>query len=128
MRFLLSLALLLNLLVGCAPQAQQATYLDGNGKSGITGKVFLKQEGQPLSGAYVNVYPNHAPNLLGPSTYISSPTDASGNYRIDVPPGKYFVVARKRLNGMATGPINPGDFFSEDARLLTEIKTGKLTK
>ncbi|WP_303722011.1 carboxypeptidase-like regulatory domain-containing protein [Malonomonas rubra] len=128
MRFLLSLALLFNLLVGCAPQAQQATYLDGNGKSGITGKVFLKQEGQPLSGAYVNVYPSHAPNLLGPSTYISSPTDASGNYSIDVPPGQYYVVARKRSNGTATGPINPGDFFSEDARLLTEIKTGKLTK
>lgn len=120
--------LLLSLLVACAPMADKTSYIDGNGRSGITGKVLLKADSQPLSGAYVNVYPSHAPNLLGPSTYISSPTDASGNYSIDVPPGTYYVVARKRISGMATGPISTGDYFSEDARLLTEIKTGLLAE
>ena len=127
MRSLLS-CLLLALLVACAPLADKTTYLDGNGRSGLTGKVSLKKDGQPLSGAYVNVYPSHVPNLLGPSSYISAPTGADGNYNIDVPPGQYYVVARKRTSGMATGPISPGDYFSEDARLVTEIKAGKLTR
>lgn len=129
MRQLLTLLLFLGLLTGCAPMTQdQASYIDGQGRSGLTGKVMLKKDGQPLSGAYVNVYPSHVPNLLGPSTYISSPTDAEGSYSIDIPPGKYFVVARKRTSGMATGPISPGDYFSEDSRLVTEIKAGKLTQ
>jgi hypothetical protein len=126
MRSLLPLCLLLGLLLsGCAQTANQTKYLDTAGRSGLTGTVTLKVDGQPLSGAYVNVYPSHVPNLLGPSTYISSPTGADGRYNIDVPPGQYFVVARKRASGMATGPISTGDYFSEDARLLTEIKADK---
>ncbi len=127
MRYLLT-CLLLGLLVACAPMAEKTTYLDGNGRSGLVGKVSLKKDGQPLSGAYVNVYPSHVPNLLGPSTYISSPTGADGGYSIDVPPGEYFVVGRKRTSGMATGPITTGDYFSEDSRLKTEILAGKLTQ
>lgn len=127
MRYLFT-CLLLFLLAACGPMANQTSYVDGNGRSGLTGKVILKKDGQPLSGAYVNVYPSHAPNLLGPSTYISSPTGADGNYSIDVPPGNYYVVARKRTSGLSTGPISTGDYFSEDARLLTEIKAGKLSK
>lgn len=125
----LLLLMLASILFGCAPQARHsAIYLDGAGQSGITGTLTLKQDGQPVSGAYVNVYPSHVPNLLGPSTYISSPTGADGSYRLDVPPGKYYVVARKRTSGMATGPISTGDYFSEDSRQVTEIKAGKLTK
>lgn len=129
MRHLFFSALLVSILFGCAPQAQQsAIYIDGDGQSGITGTITLKDDGQPLSGVYVNVYPSHAPNLLGPSTYISSPTETDGGYRLEVPPGKYYVVARKRTSGMATGPISTGDYFSEESRLTTEIKPGKLTK
>ncbi len=126
MRNLISF-LLLGVLLACAPIAQhQASYSDGAGSSGVTGKIFLQKDGQPLSGAYVNIYPSHAPNLLGPSSYISSPTAADGNYSIEVPPGSYYIVARKRASGLATGAISPGDYFSEDARMLVEIKAGKL--
>lgn len=124
----LIICLLLALLAACAPLTEQASYVNDDGRSGLTGKVSVKKDGQPLSGAYVNVYPRQVPNLLGPSTYISSPTDSNGSYLIEVPPGKYYVVARKRTSGLATGPISTGDYFSEDARLLTEIKPGKLTK
>jgi hypothetical protein len=106
----------------------QATYIDGAGHSGVSGKTLLKDDGQPLTGAYVNIYPSHAPNLLGPSTYISSPTGEDGSYRIEVPPGSYYIVARKRASGLATGAISPGDHFSEDARMLVEIKAGKMVK
>ena len=128
MRYLLSF-LLIGGLLACAPTSQPlVTYIDGPGHSGVSGKVTLKRDGQPLSGAYVNIYPSHAPNLLGPSTYISSPTAADGNYTIDVPPGSYYIVARKRASGLATGALSPGDYFSEDARMLIEIKADKLAK
>ncbi len=129
MRALFTSLLIFLFLAACAPVGQQTTtYLEGNGQSGLTGTVSLKKDGQPHSGVYVNVYPSHAPNLLGPSTYISSPTGADGSYRIDVPPGSYYVVARKRTSGLATGPLSPGDYFSEDARMLVEIKADKLAK
>ncbi|HEY5672777.1 MAG TPA: hypothetical protein VIR78_03650 [Malonomonas sp.] len=128
MRYLISV-LLLGALLACTPMAKnQTAYTDGAGRSGVFGKTLLQKDGQPLSGAYVNIYPSHAPNLLGPSTYISSATGADGNYSIDVPPGSYYIVARKRSSGLATGAISPGDYFSEDARKLIEIKAGKLAK
>ncbi len=65
-----------------------------------------------MDGAFVNVYPDTISNLLGPSQFISSPTDGQGHYRIEVPPGVYYVVARKRLSGQSTGPLSPGDFYS----------------
>lgn len=128
MRHLISF-LLLAALFACAPTGQyQTAYVDGGNSSGVTGKVFTQTDNQPLSGVYVNIYPSHAPNLLGPSTYISSPTAADGSYNLEVPPGTYYIVARKRASGLATGAISPGDYFSKDARMLVEIKAGKLAK
>ncbi len=127
MRRLLTCLLALSLLTACSPAVKNQTkYSDGKGSSGVTGKVTLKKDGKPLEGAYVNIYPSHAPNLLGPSTYISSPTGKDGEYQIIVPPGSYYIVARKRASGMATGALSPGDYFSADARMLIEIKADKL--
>lgn len=104
-----------------------STHIDGQGKTGITGRVVLKQEKTPLAGAYVNVYPDTISNLLGPSQFISSPTDSEGRYTVTVPPGTYYVVARKRITGQATGPLAPGDFYSEHQRIVTQVIAGKLS-
>jgi len=102
------------------------TYVDGQGKTGISGKVVLKEGGAPLAGCFVNIYPDAISNLLGPSQFISTPTDAAGRYQIDVPPGVYYVVARKRLSGQPTGPLSPGDHYSEHQRIITRVEAGKL--
>lgn len=100
-------------------------YIDGLGHTGLQGQVVLKENGAPLSGAFVNIYPDSISNLLGPSQFISSPTDEQGHYRIEVPPGVYYVVARKRLSGQPTGPLEPGDFYSEHQRIMVRVETGK---
>lgn len=128
MRSLLPVLLLL-LVTACVPASPKtAAETAATGQSGLTGKAFLKKDGQPLEGVYINVYQKNVPNLLGPSQYISAATDSAGHYRLDVPPGSYFVVARKRLSGMATGPLSPGDYFSEDPRMVVVIQPGQHTR
>lgn len=101
-------------------------YIDGQGRTGLQGEIVLKDSGAPVAGAFVNVYPDTISNLLGPSQFISSPTDDQGRYRIEVPPGIYYVVARKRLSGQSTGPLSPGDFYSEHQRIIVRIEAGRL--
>lgn len=136
--FTLSLSLLL---AGClAPQGMQSqscptvpgatvvsTTIDGEGFTGIQGRVFIKEGEAPLERGYVNIYPDTISNLLGPSQFISQPTAADGSYRIALPPGTYYVVARKRMTGSATGPLAPGDFYSEHQRIVTTVLDGKIS-
>lgn len=101
--------------------------IDGQGKTGISGQVSLKSDGSALAGAYVNIYPDNISNLLGPSQFISAPTDASGSYRMELPPGTYYVVARKRTSGLANGPLTTGDFYSEHQRIIARVAPNKIT-
>jgi hypothetical protein len=101
-------------------------YADDEGKTGMRGRTTVKATGEPLAGVYVNIYPETFSNLLGPSQFISSPTDERGEYFLPLPPGTYFVVARKRMSGEATGPLAPGDYFSEHQRIVTQVVPGRL--
>ncbi len=126
--------LIVALVAGCASQsAQQAQYvseyLTQGGKTGLTGRVYVSDTSSPLAGAYVNVYPDTLSNLLGPSQFISNPTDEQGRYTIEnVPPGTYYIVARKRQSGHPTGPLAPGDYYSQHERITAEVKDGKLAR
>ncbi|WP_020674843.1 carboxypeptidase-like regulatory domain-containing protein [Geopsychrobacter electrodiphilus] len=102
--------------------------IDGQGQTGISGQVRLKADTSPMAGAYVNIYPNTISNLLGPSQFLSAPTDAAGRYLMELPPGNYYVVARKRLSGLANGPITTGDYYSDHQRILAQVASGKLTQ
>lgn len=102
-------------------------YIDGEGRTGISGQVYLKGSKEPLADAYVNIYPDTISNLLGPSQYLSSPTDAQGRYSLEVPPGTYYVVARKRMSGEPTGPLATGDFYSEHQRIVTSVIQGNVS-
>ena len=135
LRFLLPLTLLL--LGACIPgqETPSATLsdtthvtrsVDGKGRTGIEGQVVVKETGEPLAGVYINIYPDAFTNLLGPSQFISRPTNASGRYQVDLPPGTYYVVARKRMTGDSTGPLSPGDFYSEHHRVTTTVAAGRI--
>ncbi len=101
-------------------------YLDGQGHTGLRGQITVKESGTPVPGAFVNIYPDTISNLLGPSQFISSPTDEQGRYQVEVPAGIYYVVARKRLSGQPTGPLEPGDFYSEHQRIVVRVEPGKI--
>lgn len=103
-----------------------ASYIDGNGASGITGRVIMRDGGAGVADAYVNIYSDTVSNLLGPSQTMSSPTDSDGRYQVNLPPGTYFVVARKRVSGNPTGPLSPGDYYSEHQRVVTDVVAGKI--
>lgn len=128
--------LLMGILVffaGCTAQSPSQShvnrYLDQNGETGLTGRVIIDKTSSPLEGAYVNLYPDTISNLLGPSQFISSPTDEQGRYLIqDVPPGTYYIVARKRQSGHPTGPLSPGDYYSHHQRITAEVIEGKLAQ
>lgn len=112
---------------GIPPDARVVNkYVDDGGKTGIKGRVVLKEGGEPLADAYVNIYPETFSNLLGPSQFISSPTAADGEYTLEVPPGTYYIVARKRTSGQPTGPLSPGDFYSEHQRIISTVVSGKV--
>ncbi|PLX80404.1 MAG: hypothetical protein C0616_08590 [Desulfuromonas sp.] len=130
------LSFLCMLAAGCAtttptvspdtPVAGVERYVDGKGKTGLSGQVVLKESGKPVPAAYVNIYPDTLSNLLGPSQFISSPTDANGNFNLDLPEGNYYVVARKRISGEPSGPLSPGDYYSEHKRITARVEAGKV--
>lgn len=75
---------------------------------GIRGHVIL--EGKPVEGAVVAVYLNALGQLRGQPYQESTPTDAAGEYSLDVPPGRFFILARlRKAAGAYQGPLLKGD-------------------
>ena len=137
-RWLLSLLGLPLVLLACLPagrpevaavsgEIRMTRTINDHDRTGIAGQVVLKDGGQPLEGAYVNIYPDTISNLLGPSQFISRPTETDGRYQLDLPPGTYYLVARKRMTGQATGPLSPGDYYSEHQRIIATVQPGRVT-
>lgn len=65
----------------------------------------------PLERLYLNIYRDGSQNFRGPAM-ATYPVGSGGQFRVKVPPGKYFVIARKRLRGGMYGPMEIGDYFN----------------
>jgi len=87
------------------PQEEPATEA---GYSGIKGE--LNFQGDPLERAYLYVYKDAARGFKGPG-YFVQPV-AKGKFRLRLPPGEYYLLARKRAKGGQFGPIEIGDYFN----------------
>lgn len=86
----------------------------GDAVSPVTGKVIT-----PVAGAVVYVY-GEGENLFGPARAMSEPTGVDGSYSLNLPPGKYQVVVRKRQSGDTTGPVNAGDLRGDPVPMTVE--------
>lgn len=64
----------------------------------------------PVAGVEIFVY--NSSNIRRPANYISAPTNKSGEFRITLPPGHYWTVARLRMGKERFGPLQPGDKHS----------------
>jgi hypothetical protein len=74
--------------------------------AGIAGQVLF--EDKPLGRAYVQVYRDAATNFRGLGL-AAVPTGEDGRFRIKLPPGTYYVLARKRQGGGMYGPPGKED-------------------
>lgn len=77
-------------------------------ESGIYGKLFF--DGKPLQKSYVYVYKDFKGGFRGPA-FITYPS-LDGTFKISLPPGSYYILARKRQKGGMYGPIEEGDHFN----------------
>ena len=66
----------------------------------------------PLEKALVYVY-EAGTDLRGPPLTTIKTSELAGEFKVDLPAGKYFFVARKRASDEAIGLVIPGDYKSE---------------
>jgi hypothetical protein len=77
-------------------------------RSGIYGELSF--QGEPLERAYLYVYKDPSRGFKGPGYFIQPV--ARGRFRLNLPPGDYYLLARKRRQGGQFGPIEIGDYFN----------------
>lgn len=77
-------------------------------RSGISGEISYR--GEPLERAYLYVYQEPEEGFKGPGYFIL-PVE-KGRFRLRLPPGEYYLLARKRAKGGQFGPIEIGDYFN----------------
>lgn len=94
---------------GCEtmPEAQ----MTASHESTVSGRVVMKGTEQPVAGAHVYAYTDYSKNLIGVADHVSKGSAADGSYMLKLPPGEYFLVARKRVSGANYGPIVTGDLY-----------------
>jgi len=78
--------------------------------TGFEGRMVW--EGQVLSGARVYAYKSFDDVVAFKPFAVSPPSADDGTYRMDLPAGKYYLVAKKRDKGTDDGPLNVGDYHS----------------
>jgi hypothetical protein len=82
----------------------------GEGESGGVAGVVLS-DGAPIADARVYAYLRTDTAFRDPGLAASGPTGPDGAFFLDLPPGRYWLVARKRAGGGTAGPLRKGDSF-----------------
>lgn len=82
-RHALSLVLLSAVLIACSPR----------GETGLEGS--LQFAGRPLAGAQVEVYLRGEKDR-STSPFAATASDADGRFRLQLPPGRYFLLGKKK--------------------------------
>lgn len=90
--------------------------------SGIRGEIAFQDE--PLEQCYLYVYKDPSKDFKGPA-YFVQPV-AKGDFRLRLPPGDYYLLARKRAKGGQYGPIEIGDHFNYYYGNPVRIEAGQM--
>lgn len=93
--------------------------------SGIKGTVLTGKE--PAAGVYVYAYDSANADMRMPTRLVSAATGADGAYTLELAPGSYRIVARKRLSGSPRGYLSKGDLEGEFAGNPVTVKPGDFT-
>jgi hypothetical protein len=76
--------------------------------SRISGVLTFK--GEPVERAYLYAYRTVAGDFRGPADLLQPV--ARGAFSVRLPPGTWYLVARKRKRGGSYGPVETGDLFN----------------
>ena len=103
------LAVLFLFLAGCQTPGEVTPVSSED--SGIRGRILLRESREAVAGAHVYAYRDYSKNLIGVADFVSKGSAADGSYSLEVPPGEYYLVARKRATGANYGPLVTGDLY-----------------
>lgn len=120
-RAVAALSLLL-LVSACAQTQKPMTSAEVN--SGIKGQVLIENEGA-AGGVFVYAYDSPHNDLRLPTKLISDPAAEDGLYTLKLPPGKYWIVARKRVSGDPRGYLVKGDYEGKFHANPVEVRPGE---
>jgi hypothetical protein len=79
------------------------------GGSGVAGVVHAG--GRPVEGAHVFAYLRTENAFRDLGFAASAPTAPDGSFLMEIPPGRYYLLVRKREGGGVAGPMRKGDVF-----------------
>ena len=107
--FLLPFMAVVVLVTGCVTSHHEPSAVHEG--SGVRGLVFLRSTGQPVEGAHVYAYRDSGKNLIGVADHVSRGTARDGSFTLELEPGEYYFVSRKRVSGANFGPVLTGDLY-----------------
>ncbi len=110
------------LFFGCAETQKPAAPAPVS--SGIKGQVIIANEGA-APGAFVYAYDSPYNDLRVPTKLISPPAAEDGTYKLDLEPGTYYIVARKRVSGDPRGYLVKGDYEGKYRDNPIEVRAGE---
>jgi hypothetical protein len=93
-----------------------------SGVTGVAGVVL--DNGVPAPEVRVSAYLSPAGGFRGLGFAASAPTGPDGGFVLELPAGKYYLVARKRAGGGVAGPLRKGDLFGYYAANPVAVKAG----
>jgi hypothetical protein len=79
------------------------------GATGVAGRITFN--GAPAAGVRVSAHLSAAAGFREPGVAVSAPTSGDGGFALELPPGKYYLVARRRASGGTAGPLRKGDLY-----------------
>ncbi len=91
--------------------------------TGLSGQITY--QGEPVSRAFVYIYTETDSGLVGPSYGEAVQSDKSGYFSIDLPAGRYSLVARKRVDGSRSGALSPGDLNAPYSGNPVKVRRGE---
>lgn len=107
---------IVNFIYGNVPAAETPQDEPQEIKKGtVTGRILLK-DGTPLSWGQIMFFdyltgPPPVPSKYERTPDISKTMDAEGRFKVEVPEGRYYIGAVKRLSGDRLGPPQEGDYI-----------------
>lgn len=92
--------------------------------TGVAGRVTFN--GEPAGRTFVYVYTETGAGLVGPSYGEAVQTDHEGRFTVNLPAGRYQLVARRRADGGRTGMLAPGDLNAAYPGNPVEVRAGEM--